>query len=62
MAVFGDDAVQQTVKATVNINGNRFLLDGRETLEEGWIRFYKPYAHSNDVPLPRMAGGTRSQR
>jgi DNA topoisomerase-1 len=57
MAVFGDPAVEQTVKATVNINGNRFLLEGRETLEDGWIRFYKPYTHSFGVPLPRLVEG-----
>jgi DNA topoisomerase-1 len=57
MAVFGDPAVEQTVKATVDINGNKFLLEGRETLEEGWIRFYKPYTQSLDVPLPMMVEG-----
>src|SRR4030067_3652635 len=54
MAVFVDTAVEQTGKATVDINGNKFLLEGRETLEDGWIRFYKPYTHSLGVPLPAM--------
>jgi DNA topoisomerase-1 len=57
MAAFGDPAMEQTVKATVSINGDRFLLEGRETLEDGWIRFYQPYANSMDVHLPPMVAG-----
>jgi DNA topoisomerase-1 len=57
MTVFANDAVQQTVKATVDINGNTFLLKGKETLEEGWLHFYKPYARSQDAPLLRLVEG-----
>jgi DNA topoisomerase-1 len=57
MAAFADDAVQQTVQASIDINGNTFHLDGEETLEEGWLRFYKPYAHSKDSSLPSLVEG-----
>jgi len=57
MAVFGDPAVEETVKASVGINGYKFLLEGRETLEEGWLHLYTPYTHSTDAPLPRMVEG-----
>jgi DNA topoisomerase-1 len=57
MATFADDAVQQSVRATLDINGNKFQLDGKETLEEGWFHFYKPYIHSLNVPLPRIVEG-----
>jgi DNA topoisomerase-1 len=57
MAAFSCNAVQQTTKANVNINGNRFLLRGCETLEEGWLRIYKPYAHTFDTNvLPLIQG------
>ena len=57
MAAFGDPAVEQTVKATVNIGGYKFPLEGRETLEAGWLHFYKPFVHSIDVYLPQMVEG-----
>jgi DNA topoisomerase-1 len=57
MVAFADDMVQQAVKAIVDINGNRFLLEGKETLEEGWLHFYKPYVNWQDAPLPRLVEG-----
>ena len=56
-AVLGDAAVEETVKATVDISGYNFLLEGKETLDEGWLHFYKPYARSKDAQLPRMVEG-----
>jgi DNA topoisomerase-1 len=57
MATFGEPAMQQTVKVTININGNQFHLRGRQTLEEGWLRFYKPYVRSEDASVPPMEEG-----
>ncbi|MBT0158783.1 DNA topoisomerase I [Candidatus Bathyarchaeota archaeon A05DMB-2] len=59
MAVFGDPATVQSVKVTISIGGNRFLLDGKQTLEEGWLRFYKPYIRDEDKPLPPLVEGQR---
>ncbi len=59
MAVFGEPAVLQSVKVTISINGNRFQLSGRQTLEEGWLRFYKPYVKSEDTVLPPMQEGQK---
>jgi DNA topoisomerase-1 len=57
MAVFSEPAVLKSVKVTLSINGNCFQLNGRQTLEEGWLRFYKPYVRSEDAVLPPMEGG-----
>ncbi len=54
MATFGEVALKQSVKVIIDINGNKFYLRGIQTLEEGWIHFYKPFARSSDVPLPQM--------
>ena len=59
MAVFGEPAVMQSVKVVVNINGNKFQLNGRCTLEEGWIHFYAPYFKSADAVLPPMEEGQK---
>jgi len=57
MAAFGEPAVQQTVKVTVNINGQIFYLRGKQTLDEGWLHFYQPYARTEDTVLPPMTKG-----
>jgi DNA topoisomerase-1 len=57
MAAFSDNAVQQTTKITIKVNGNRFLLSGCETLDESWLRIYKPYAQTYDTNVPRIKQG-----
>jgi DNA topoisomerase-1 len=59
MAVFGEPSILQSVKVTISINGNHFQLNGRRTLEEGWLRFYKPYLQSEDTLLPSMEEGQK---
>jgi DNA topoisomerase-1 len=57
MAAFGDSALKQTIKATVNIKGNKFHLEGSKTVKEDWLLIYKPYAHTNDTALPPLQEG-----
>jgi DNA topoisomerase-1 len=59
MAAFGEPAMHQTVKVTINIDGNKFYLKERQTLEEGWLRFYRPYVRSESTSLPPMKEGQR---
>jgi DNA topoisomerase-1 len=59
MAVFGEPAIRQSVKAIVSINGNRFQISGVLTLSEGWLRFYKPYVQLKDVVLPSLVEGQK---
>jgi DNA topoisomerase-1 len=59
MAVFAEPALMQSITVTFNINGNRFQLNGRQTLDAGWIRFYAPYFKSADAVLPPMEEGKK---
>jgi DNA topoisomerase-1 len=59
MAVFGDPAIRQAIRVTVDINGNKFLLNGTRTLEEGWLRFYKPYTPYESAFLPSLKEGQK---
>jgi len=36
------------------VDGHRFYLRGRQTLKEGWLRFYEPYIRSEEVILPQI--------
>ena len=57
MAAFGDPTTQQTITAVIDVNEYRFNFNAKETLEEGWIHFYKPYVSSKQVILPTMSKG-----
>jgi DNA topoisomerase-1 len=57
MAVFGEPAIRQSMKVSININGHRFHLRGRRTLKEGWLRFYEPYLRSEEILLPSSEEG-----
>jgi len=57
MAVFGEPALKQSMKACVNVDGHRFYLHGRRMLKEGWLKFYKPYIRAEEVLLPPIEEG-----
>jgi DNA topoisomerase-1 len=57
MAVFGEPAIGQSMKVSININRHRFHMRGRQTLKEGWLRFYEPYMQPKEVLLPSLKEG-----
>ncbi len=54
LAVFAEPAVRQTAKVVVDMKGEKFVLTGTCTLEEGWIHFYRPFAAIQDALLPEI--------
>jgi DNA topoisomerase I len=59
IAVFGESALCQTIKISININGNSFLFTRTRTLNEGWLRFYKPYVEDKESVLPLLTEGQK---
>jgi DNA topoisomerase-1 len=59
MAVFGEPAIKQSMKASIVVNGHNFYLRGRRVLKEGWMRFYKPYVRAEEVLLPAIKEGEK---
>jgi DNA topoisomerase-1 len=57
MAVFAQPATRQSMKVNIDINGNHFHLRGSRTLDEGWLRFYEPYARREKILLPPIGKG-----
>jgi len=57
MAVFGETAIRQSMRVSLDVNGHRFHLRGRRILKEGWMRFYSPYIRSEEVLLPQLKPG-----
>ncbi|MCW4006930.1 MAG: DNA topoisomerase I [Candidatus Bathyarchaeota archaeon] len=56
-AVFGEPAVRLSVKATFDVAGERFVAEGKQTVEEGWLVFYQPFMRLQDTMLPPMSKG-----
>ena len=57
MAAFGETATLQTVKVTLDVCGEKFFLNGKQTLEEGWLHLYEPFTKLRNSPLPQIAKG-----
>ncbi len=57
MAVFGENAIKQSVRVHLDVDGHGFFLRGRQIIEEGWMRFYKPYTRTEEVLLPPIKEG-----
>jgi len=59
MAVLGEPAIKQSMKASIVVNGHPFYLRGRRVLKKGWMRFYKPYVRDEEVVLPVIKEGEK---
>ncbi len=57
MAVFGEPAVKQSAKLTVDVNDHTFYLRGKQILKAGWMSLYKPYVKTEEVILPQIKEG-----
>jgi len=57
LAVFSEPAIRQSMKIQIDIDGQSFHLNGMRTLEEGWLRFCRPYGGSEEILLPAIKEG-----
>jgi DNA topoisomerase-1 len=57
LAVFDEPAKRQTVKVTVDVEGEKFVLGGSRTLDAGWLHVYDPFVHLKDALFPQIAEG-----
>jgi DNA topoisomerase-1 len=57
MAVFGEEALKESLKIRVKVNGHSFFLRGRRILKKGWMTFYKPYSRAEEVFLSSIKEG-----
>ncbi len=57
MAAFGEEALKESLKVRVEVDGHSFFLRSRRILKEGWMEFYKPYIRVEEVLLPSIKEG-----
>jgi DNA topoisomerase-1 len=58
-AVFGEPALKQSIRVSVDINHNLFFMTSYRTLKECWMEYYKPYICSKNVSLPPLFEGKK---
>jgi len=61
MTVFGEPGVKLSMRAAINVNGHYFYLRGRHVVKEGWMKYYRPYLHTEGVSLPPIKEGETVQ-
>jgi len=57
LSAFGEPTVRESLKVTLEIDGNRFVATGRRSIKEGWTRYYAPYLSFEEQPLPELKIG-----
>lgn len=58
-SVFAEPALRESVQIVFDVNGHKFLTEGRRTLEKGWMEFYGPYLRYDETLLPELRKGDR---
>jgi DNA topoisomerase I len=57
MAAFAPAAIWQDSTINFNVRGHSFVAEGRKLIQEGWIKFYKPYFQVSESTLPQVSKG-----
>ena len=53
-AVFGEVTKREQISVTVDIGGYLFKMQGKQTLNEGWLKFYRKYTRVDDKVIPYL--------
>lgn len=54
LAVFCDYAIREKTKITINIDNYLFFIIGNQSLDWGWIKFYRPYFKLENKIIPTV--------
>jgi len=56
---FAKEAIRESMKVLIKVNGYKFSTTGRRTIEKGWMEFYGPYAKFGEIILPDLKKGDK---
>lgn len=59
LACFGSDAKRESVRADLDIGGQKFFANGVRTIEKGWHELYGKYAKYKEEELPKLVVGDK---
>lgn len=57
LSVFADEALRESMNVFLDVNGNKFVIVGKRTIEPGWTKFYGPYLAFEEQILPELKIG-----
>ncbi len=57
LALFGEPAVKEHLRADISCKGHLLYLRGLRVLKQGWMEFYGPYAKTGEKELPELSEG-----
>ena len=57
ISCFGDPAQKQTITSEIEINKELFRVKGTRTIEEGWLKLYKPFIKADNEEIPNLEEG-----
>lgn len=57
LALFGDAAVKEHLRADIRLEDHLMYLRGLRVLKMGWMEFYGPYAKTKEKELPEISEG-----
>lgn len=56
-ATFGDPAIRQSVKISLDVNNHIFEAKAKRTVEKNWHRLYEPYVRIKEETIPAAEEG-----
>lgn len=59
LSVFGEEALRESMNVAIDVNGNKFNVVGRRTIEEGWTKYYSKYLAFEEQILPELKEGQK---
>ncbi|RLJ02196.1 MAG: DNA topoisomerase I, partial [Candidatus Aenigmatarchaeota archaeon] len=57
LATFEEPAIRESIKVVFDINGERFLSEGKRTVVKNWMEIYEPYVRYKEQILPNLEKG-----
>ncbi|MCD6402896.1 MAG: DNA topoisomerase I [Candidatus Aenigmarchaeota archaeon] len=58
LATFAPPAIRESMKVILTVNNENFVVVGKRTIEEGWIKIYGPYVKYDEQILPELKVGS----
>ncbi len=59
LATVAPNAVAEATKTVLEVNGEKFLVDGYVQKELGWKKYYKKYLHTTETRVPELKIGDK---
>jgi len=57
LSTFADEATRESMTVSLDVNGYKFIVVGKRTIEPGWTEIYGPYLASEEIILPDLEIG-----